>query len=268
MGSDAERRELRSGFDRHARAYQRTRPVLPEQAFDDLARLAGLVPGARVLEIGCGTGQATLPLAERGVTVTAVELGPRLAAIARRRLAAFPSARVLVTSFEDFEAAGSVFDAVVAVSSLHWVDPGQRYARPFALLAPGGAMAVAGCRWARPADVGQFWTDVQEDYRAVGYAGGPPPPAEQIGPWRFPPEAAPFFVQTAAMRYPFEVGYSSADYLAILASQSTTRALGEAASADFLARVRRRLASSGWPRLTIRYVGFVTVGRRREQGQH
>ncbi|WP_425552474.1 class I SAM-dependent methyltransferase, partial [Dactylosporangium maewongense] len=47
--------------------------------FDDLAA-AGVAPGARVLEIGCGTGQATVPLAERGYRIVAVEYRPGLPA--------------------------------------------------------------------------------------------------------------------------------------------------------------------------------------------
>jgi protein-L-isoaspartate O-methyltransferase len=66
---------LRAGFDDTAEAYQRTRPVCPPQPFDDLVRLAGLARGDRVAEIGCGTGQATVPLAERGMAVTAIEFG-------------------------------------------------------------------------------------------------------------------------------------------------------------------------------------------------
>jgi hypothetical protein len=63
---DRERHELRAGFDEAAEAYQRTRPVCPPQAFDDLIRLANLGPGDRMVEIGCCTGQATVPLSERG----------------------------------------------------------------------------------------------------------------------------------------------------------------------------------------------------------
>lgn len=91
MASDAD--ALRRGFDEFAEAFDRTRPVCPPALFDDLVPLAALQPGARVLEIGCGTGQATLPLAERGLHITAVELGAQLAARARQRLAAFPSSR-------------------------------------------------------------------------------------------------------------------------------------------------------------------------------
>jgi hypothetical protein len=59
------------------------------------------------VECRCGTGQATVPLAQRGLAVTAVEVGAALAAIARRRLAGFPLARVLTGSFEDWECSPS-----------------------------------------------------------------------------------------------------------------------------------------------------------------
>ena len=260
--SEDQMHHLRAGFDQAAEDYQRTRPVCPPQLFDDLIRLAGLRAGDRVVEIGCGTGQATVPLAERGLAITAVELGPELAAIARRRLTGFPAANVVTGSFEDWKAPGAGFDAVVAVNCLHWIDPQLRYAKPHGLLRSGGAMVVAGCEWAQPADAGRFWTDVQADYRAVDCEGEPPPPPEQIGPWHFPPEAWTLFTEVASLRYPFEVRYSAEDYLANLATQSSTRALGQARSADFLARVRQRLDSFGWPQLTATFVGYLTVAQR------
>ena len=249
-------------FDRAAEDYQRTRPLCPLQLFDDLIQLAGLEAGGRVIEIGCGTGQATVPLAERGLAVTAVELGAELAAIARRRLTGFPAAEVVTGSFEDWPPQGGPFDAVVAVNSLHWIDPQLRYSKPYALLRSGGAMALAGCLWARPADAERFWTDVQEDYQAVEFDGSPPPPPEQIGPRHFPPEARGLFEEVASLRYPFQVRYSADDYFANLATQSGTHALGEARSAEFLARVRHRLESLGRPQLTATFVGYLTVGRR------
>jgi SAM-dependent methyltransferase len=261
---DPRRHDLRAGFDRAAEDYQRTRPVCPPQLFDDLIALARLEAGDRVLEIGCGTGQATVPLAERGLAITAVELGAELAAVARRRLAGFPAAEVVTSSFEDWAREGAApFDAVVAVSSLHWIDPHLRYSKPHELLRPGGFIALAGCLWAQPADAEPFWTDVQDDYRAVGFEGSPPPPPEQIGPRHFPPEAESLFAEVASLRYPpFEVLYSAEDYLAQLATQSGTRALGEARSAEFLARVRHRLESLGWPHLTATFAAFLLVGRR------
>ena len=219
-----------------------------------------------MIEIGCGTGQATVLLAERGLTITAVELGAELGAVARRRLAGFPSVDVLTTSFEAWEPLGAPFDAVVAFNSLHWIDPQLRYSKPYELLRPGAAMVVGGCLWARPADAERFWVEVQADYREVGYEGEPAPPPEQIGPRHLPAEARAFFEEVASLRYPFYVVYHPEDYLAILATQSGTRALGEARSAAFLARVRDRLESLGWPQLTATFVAYLIIGRRTETG--
>ena len=87
-------------------------------------------------------------------------------------------------------------------------------------------MVIAGCLWARPADAERFWMDVQQDYRAVGYPGDPSPPPGQIGPRHLPAEAAAFFEEVACLRYPFQIRFSAQDYLANLATQSGTRALG------------------------------------------
>lgn len=249
--------ELRTVFDCDAEAYDRTRPVCPPELFDDLL---DLLPGGRVLEIGAGTGQATFPLAARGLSVTAVELGPRLAEVARRRLAAFPDVEVIAGSFEEWTPPARKFDAVLAVNSLHWVDPAVRYAKPAALLGSGGLMAVAGTLRAQPADADPFWTDVQENYRAVGYAGGPPPPPAEIAAPHLTADALALFEEVVARRYPFQMVYSAEDYLANLATQSGTQALGAARMTEFLNSVRTRLESLGKPELTVDFVATLTVG--------
>ena len=72
-----QREVLRATFDQDAEAYDRSRPVAPDDVFDEALRLASLAPGSMVVEIGPGTGQATRQLAARGLQVVAVELGDR-----------------------------------------------------------------------------------------------------------------------------------------------------------------------------------------------
>jgi len=58
---EQDREQLRATFNEDAARYDRVRPGYPAQLFSDLAMFAGIGPGVRVLEIGCGTGQFTLP---------------------------------------------------------------------------------------------------------------------------------------------------------------------------------------------------------------
>ena len=78
-------------------------------------------PPADALGIGCGPGNATLPLLERGFRVHAVELGENLAAFARQRLAAFPFT-VEVGAFEDASLQVASAQLVVCSSAFHWLD--------------------------------------------------------------------------------------------------------------------------------------------------
>jgi 16S rRNA (adenine1518-N6/adenine1519-N6)-dimethyltransferase len=52
-----------------------------------IARLAGVGPGTKVLEVGAGLGALTVALAETGADVTAVEVDPRLVAVLREEVA-------------------------------------------------------------------------------------------------------------------------------------------------------------------------------------
>ena len=72
-----------------------------------------------------------------------------------------------------------------------------------------------------------------------------------------------YFEEVAAGRYPFEVRFSLRDYLDNLATQSTTRQLGEEKAQEFLARVSRRLAARGRSDIVRSLVAVLTIGRAR-----
>jgi protein-L-isoaspartate O-methyltransferase len=97
-----DRERLRTTFDQAAELYQDARPEYPEELFNRLMDVVGLRPGDRVLEVGAGSGKATLPLARRGLRITAIEPGPALAAQARKNLAGYPVDMVSMR-FEDWD---------------------------------------------------------------------------------------------------------------------------------------------------------------------
>jgi ubiquinone/menaquinone biosynthesis C-methylase UbiE len=114
-----------------------------------LAESAAATPGARVLDIGCGTGAATEELAKRGAKVTALDQNPAMLEQARARLAGAPSddVRFVERTASEIDAfAEKSFDAVVASLSLSEMSRHERefvLKHAFRVLRAGGVLAVA-----------------------------------------------------------------------------------------------------------------------------
>lgn len=164
--------DLKTTFDAVAELYDRGRPTYPPEIFDELVALSGTPGGGRVIEIGCGTGQATVAMAKRGYRITAVELGPNLASIAARNLAPYPNVDVQVAAFEDWPLPPEPFDLVMAATSFHWLDADLSVPKIAAALRPGGAVAIiSGGHVA--GGTSQFFVDVQDCYER--HMPGTPP---------------------------------------------------------------------------------------------
>ncbi len=115
-----------------------------------VSALAGDVRGLDVLDLGCGTGAMSVALGTAGATVTAVDLAPRMVAVARQQLAGVPGiARVDVMDAQALDLPDASFDMVVAALSLMFCpDHAAAFAEAHRVLRPGGRMVMA-C-WGRP----------------------------------------------------------------------------------------------------------------------
>ena len=83
-----------------------------------LAELPRQMTGLRVLDAGCGTGAAAVEMARRGAEVLAVDISPKLVAIARERAPAEVRGRIEFAAGDMLEVATGVFDHVIAMDSL------------------------------------------------------------------------------------------------------------------------------------------------------
>ena len=135
-------RERSRLFDQQAEAYDRFRPTYPDAVIDDVL---GPVPdGLDVLDVGCGTGIASRQIAQRGARVLGVELGPRMAEVARGHGIA-----VEIAAFEGWDPAGRTFDRVTSAQAWHWLDLPVATAKAASVLRPGGKLCLiwnAGCQ--------------------------------------------------------------------------------------------------------------------------
>lgn len=134
----AERRSMQ--FDESAIAYDRYRPRYPAQLVDDIVELGALRAGARVLEIGAGTGIGTAALLEHGLCVVAIEPSAGMRRLAQEKLG--DTAQFVDGRFEDWRRDDPV-DGVVAFSAWHWVEPDRGLDLLAAVLPRGGALCVA-----------------------------------------------------------------------------------------------------------------------------
>ena len=87
-----------------------------------LSRIPEDLSGARVLDAGCGTGMMTKELAVRGANVVAVDISPSLISIAKKRLSADISSRVMFKSGDMLDPVLGEFDFIIAMDSLIYYD--------------------------------------------------------------------------------------------------------------------------------------------------
>ena len=251
-------------FEEGSELYDRARPVYPAELFDDFAALTGLPRGARLVEIGCATGQATLPLAKRGFEIVCVELGERLAGASRRKLAAFPKVEIINTSFETWEPTEGGFDAVVAFTAFHWIDPGVRFAKAARLLRDEGALAVVATQHVSSDGGDPFWADVQEDYDAIVPSddNGPPPRPDDVGDLGGEIEASGCFRNVAVRRYLWDVSYTADAYISVLDTYSGHRALDHGTRQRLYERIHRRIEARPEREVRKTYLATLNVAQR------
>jgi SAM-dependent methyltransferase len=260
----ADRHRLRATFEGVAELYDRARPRYPAEVFEDFRAVTGLGPGARVVEIGCGTGQATRALAERGFEVVAVELGSRLAALAQDNLAAFDNVEIVNAAFETWQPRQADFDAAASFTAFHWIDPHVRYGRVASLVRRSGALAIFEAPHVLLQDGDPFWAEVQEDYDAVipHPDNRPPPPPDEVGDLAAEIDGSGYFHTVAVRRRLWQVTYTADEYVALLGTFSPNLALDPETRRRLFDRIRRRIESRPEGTVTKTRLATLNVARR------
>ena len=95
-------RPTRTIFDEDEELYDEMRPVYPEALIKDVLQLSEISQRGRILEIGCGTGQATIPFAQRGFSMLYLDVGANMISVARRKCRCFTNVDFLAVSFEEW----------------------------------------------------------------------------------------------------------------------------------------------------------------------
>jgi SAM-dependent methyltransferase len=231
MSSTIDTNTLRATFNEFAEVYDQYRQRYPSELFKGLVSMVGLTSQCRVLEIGPGTGQATLPLSQLiDPHMIAVELGENLAAIARQNLAAFPKVEIITCAFEQWPLPHDKFDLAFSATAWHWIDPTMRVQKCAEALRSSGSLVVIETYHVRGGTL-EFFKQVQDIYERFGLAKSPddarlPESTEIDEPSLVKYFGDRHFKDLQFARYEWDQEYTWEGYLGLLSTYSNHIALG------------------------------------------
>jgi ubiquinone/menaquinone biosynthesis C-methylase UbiE len=138
---------------------------------EHVVEAAGLEPGMEVLDVACGSGNATIPAARAGARVTGVDFSPDLLAIARERAAdAMVEIEWVEADVEQLPFADASFDRVISTFGHMFAPDHERTAAEMKRVCrEGGAIGV--CCWSPEGAIGRMFGIVAQLV--------PPPPGGQ-----------------------------------------------------------------------------------------
>lgn len=227
--------ERRLAFGGIAELYDEARPSYPAALVEDVIAFAGAKAGDWAIEVGAGTGKATVQFAARGLRIVALEPSAEMARILRTKTRG-ASVMVEHTEYERW-VPDHDFRLLYSAQAWHWIAPEIRYARAAELLRPGGGLAVF---WNRPRWEGcAYRGELAEAYRRTapelgpGVGPGPMHPGveakqEWWSDWSRELEAAPGFADAEVRSYIWEERYTTDAYVRLLQTHSDHIVLDEA----------------------------------------
>ena len=134
--------EERRTFGRISNLYDKARIGYPAILIDDILDYAEIKTDAIILDIGCGTGQATLPFAQRGYNVIGLDMSQEMIDVAKKKCSSFSNVSFRVETFEDVDFSPDSFDVLTSGMAWHWINQKEREEKAHRILKSGGTLAL------------------------------------------------------------------------------------------------------------------------------
>lgn len=234
--------DLRDTFDAVAAEYDAVRPPYPDELFDDLTGVVGGA-GQRILEVGCGSGQATASLLGCGWEVVAVDPGAELIALAKTRLS---GVEFHVGRFETFAPEPASFRLVTSAQAWHWIDPAVSFPKAAMALQPGGWLAIFGhVPLSPPPEVLKVLEPIYAEIAPDLWR--PPPQAWYLpeGPVRTLFDASGLFGPVTRKAYAWSERVTASGFVRQLRTRSDYNVIAQEQRDRLLAEVEKALAPLG-----------------------
>ncbi len=260
--------QRRTSFDAAAQLYDDARPDYPERMVDTVQAYAQLPAGARALEIGAGTGQATAQFAWRGIAVHAVEPGAAMADVIREKFAGVDlDVTVQTADFESAVLEPCSFDLVMSPTSWHWLTPGVRWQRVAEVLKPGGTLAAFWNvpHWRRTALIDELDVVYERSGADLTQLGTMLTAEVEHGAlmreWAADAPDPDAFTDFRGAQYQWSADYDAAGYVALLGTYGDHLTLAADVREPLLAEIAAVIDAHGGT-IELPYTTHLLVGRR------
>ena len=136
------KRETGKNFGQISDLYDKARPTYPKQLVDRIITYSKIKSSGKVLDVGCGTGQATALFAEHGFGVVGLDVSREMIRVAKKNCSSFHHVKFKVACFEDVKFPAESFSLVVSGMAWHWANPLKRDKKAHHILNNKGTLAL------------------------------------------------------------------------------------------------------------------------------
>lgn len=234
-------------FNYVAEQYEKYRPTYPEELIQDIILYSGLTKVDRILEVGCGTGQATSGFVSKGYkNITCIELGENLANFTREKFRNIEGINVINTSFEDWDEITNHFKLAISGTAFHFIEPSFGYKKVHKCLQQGGSM---GFFWTvHVPQYDNLFTEIRRSYQK--YAphlddSKGQSPEEVITERKKMTSDSKLFHDLDVKEYLWYQEYSADDYVELLNTNSRHRLLDESNMSHLFKEIKNAIQSHG-----------------------
>lgn len=134
--------DKRLSFGENVENYDQWRPGYSRELYDDIYSYSHITDQFRIIEIGCGTGQATAKFLSDGYFVQAIEISETMCAYVAQKFSDYPNFKVSQGAFEEYALKENSADLIYSATAFHWINQEVGFSKIHQILKPGGSLAL------------------------------------------------------------------------------------------------------------------------------
>ena len=248
-------------FGSISKLYDKARVSYPPALIQDILNFSGLKT-EKVLDIGCGTGQATILLGEKGFNVTGLDLDCDMVKVAKAKCSFLFNVDFKTGAFEEIEFADRYFNLVLSGMAWHWISSEKHYEKVHRILKNNGVIALF---WSyQQKEKSDFVRDVSQIVDKYGGINRGPTGSKVLEIAHDSIDElkkSNLFTSVEFHEYNEEIQFTKKQYLDLLISYGWVQKLSESKRKEFVDEIKK-IYKKYEETLVVPYSYVLVLGRR------